>query len=673
MATFTGNVNLLIAAPMLQDLLIDKDGTAMSGGVITMYHDNSRTTLKNWYYQSGTPGNYTYIALPNPLTLSAAGTICDLNGVDTIPFYYPYSELDEDVPDPYYVTIVNHAQTNQITRSNFPFVPSTGSSGNITNTFNNLIANNVFWRNLAPNSLNVTPFTSITLSSSGSSTVLTQDAATGLYSGIVAPSQHDGFRMPDIQYVVNNLSATDTLTFTPFPLSNMQPIANTVVPEYYISHVCTNAGSGVSTKCYQFPISLHVNTLANVPFTFSFQAQNAGGSGVGQNVVTIRIFQDTGSGTTSPAPDVISQFTLTPGWQTYSISKIFPATAGLTLSEGADDALYLQIQMPTGTTSSINFTKPSIYLTSGIVPNYDLATYDQVDTIINSPRTGDLRTSLNSFLPFGWVAMNNGSIGNANSGGTARANTDAWPLFNLLWNSFNQYSTGTGASGANAVVRMFLGATQVGYGPGISGSGSAINDWNAGKNMVLTPSLGRVIMGTAAVSSLTPAERGTVTFSDAAGSLLVNNFDGNFTGTPIVFTNTGGALPTGLVSTSVYYTIPVTGTTFKLATSFNNAITGVAIAYTNSGSGTTTAQSWPLGVEIGEFDHTQTIGELVSHNHSGSTDNWTTFSTLNGTVGAPRNYAVTGGNTSINIVSNGSGDPFNIIQTSVLYNIFIKL
>ncbi len=71
----TINTALLIAAPMLQDLLVDKDGTPMAGGTITLYHDNSRTTLKNWYYQSGTPGNYTYVPLPNPLTLSAAGTI----------------------------------------------------------------------------------------------------------------------------------------------------------------------------------------------------------------------------------------------------------------------------------------------------------------------------------------------------------------------------------------------------------------------------------------------------------------------------------------------------------------------------------------------------------------------------------------------------------------------
>ena len=133
MIVFTGNVNLLVAAPILQDSFVNKDGTPMAAGIITCYHDNSRTTLKNWYYQVGSGGDYLYIALPNPLTLSAAGTICDINGVDTIPFFYPYDENDTNpIPehDSYYITIVNHEQTNQITRENFPFVAPAGGGSN---------------------------------------------------------------------------------------------------------------------------------------------------------------------------------------------------------------------------------------------------------------------------------------------------------------------------------------------------------------------------------------------------------------------------------------------------------------------------------------------------------------------------------------------------------------
>lgn len=39
--------------------------------------------------------------------------------------------------------------------------------------------------------------------------------------------------------------------------------------------------------------------------------------------------------------------------------------------------------------------------------------------------------------PAGWVIGNGGSLGNAVSGGTLRANADAEPLFTLIWNSAN--------------------------------------------------------------------------------------------------------------------------------------------------------------------------------------------------------------------------------------------
>lgn len=471
------NPDLLIAAPMLQDSFVDKDGTPMSAGIITCYQDNSRTTLKNWYYQSSNfadaSGRYTFSPLPNPLTLSAAGTICDVNGVDTIPFFYPFSEQDETQAQPYYITIWNRARTNQITRPNFPYNPQE-SNIDEEGSVDNFVINNVFWRNAGTVNLQM----------------VTQE--------VVCPSQHDGFQYPDIQFLKNNTNGQDTLTFTKFPLTSSPVLTGDITPEFYINHTCSNTPTAETQKCYQFPISLHVNTLNGVQFTATIQAQNVGGTSTGQNVINLFIFQDTGSGTSAPTPFLIGSITLNTAWTKYEFTATFPTTAGLTLSAVGNDALYLQVEMPLNENCSINFTKPSIYLTDG-APTNSFQTYDQIDPIINGFRTGDIRTSLNAFSPFGWVPANDGTIGSASSGATTRANIDTWPLYSVLWN---------GVSNTYAPVSTGRGAT-------------ALADFTANKTITLTKTLSRFIGEAGAGSGLSTYTLGQTAGAESQSTTLV--------------------------------------------------------------------------------------------------------------------------------------------------------
>jgi hypothetical protein len=650
------NPDLLIAAPMLQDLLVDKLGIPMADGTVTCYQDNSRTTLKNWYYQSGTPGNYTYVTLPNPLTLSAAGTICDINGVDTIPFYYPYSELDESVSQPYFIVIQNQAATYQITRANFPFITQSGSGNSSGTTLNNLITNNAFWRNIQPNYVNITPFTSVNLSS--------------VISLTVAPSQHDGFSMPDVLFVKNNTSATDSLTFTPFPLSNSQVVANTTTPETYINHSCSGAGSSETSKYYQFPIALHVNNLANTPFTFTLQAQNIGGTSAGQNVISVNLLQFTGTGTTSPAVTLVGQLNLTTQWQTYTISSIFPATSGLTLSQAEDDAFYLQLQMPLNETCSINFTKPSLYLTTNLAPANDFQTYDQVNSIISAPRTGDIRVGLSSFYPYGWVPMNDGTIGNPSSNATTYKNSDCWRLFSLLWSLFQPYDSG---SNSNPLAQMYTSA-----GSATNYGASAIADWNANKALMLIRTMGLVMLGTVPLSAMLLAtssggyKLGISGVSTSGGNLLftVLGTASMFNGMPIVFSSTG-TYPGSIVSNAVYFCTNISATTFQVATTFSNAITSVATGGSSTSfTGTLTAFLQPPGSFEGEYAHDQLLSELVSHNHTGTVAVGTG---LQSTTGPGIFVQPTTGPSALSINNTGGGVPFNITQPGAFYNLYMKL
>ena len=93
------------------------------------------------------------------------------------------------------------------------------------------------------------------------------------------------------------------------------------------------------------------------------------------------------------------------------------------------------------------------------------------DLLNSLPTTGDVRLTFKSVAPAGWVMMNDGTIGNAASGATARANDDTAALFILLWN---------GVSDTNCPVSGGRGA-------------SASADFAAGKTLTLAKALGRAL------------------------------------------------------------------------------------------------------------------------------------------------------------------------------------
>jgi hypothetical protein len=460
------NPSLLIAAPMLQDYLVDKDtGRPLVNGIVSLYKDQARTFYKNWYYQTGTPGAYTWIPLDNPLRLSSVGTIEDPNGNDVIPFYYPFQEDDENEPEKYYVTVYSSDRNGQcahlqFTRENFPppssSLPTPPEESGITNR--NYIINNTYWRNIGSMDM------------------------TNVMQQVIAPSQHDGYTNGDIQFLKDVNGATDTLTF-----AEMAPntIANDITPEFSLNFMCTNIQSGERVKCIQYPISLHLVTLQNVAASLVFCGQNVAGNV--NNYVYLYIYQFTGTGALSdPILVLVKQLFLSNSYSRYIIPFIFPASPPpATLGLGGDDALFLRVQYPVAALCNISHTKPQIYLSDSFVPDNDFDTYDQIGAIIDSPRTGDSRCSYNSFSPFGWVPLNDGTIGNVASLATTRAHIDTWPLYNLLWNAVssptsNAWCTVTGGLGANA-----------------------ITDFNLAKPMQLPKALSRLLGSAGAGSGLT--------------------------------------------------------------------------------------------------------------------------------------------------------------------------
>lgn len=461
------NPNLLIAAPMMQDVFVDDaTGLPMSGGTITMYQDNSRSILKNWYYQSGIPGAYTYVPLDNPLTLSAAGTIIDPNGNDTIPFYYPYSETDNVTAQPYYIQVKNSNGQQQFVRQNFPFnvIQPTVTS---VPTLNNLIINSAFYHNI------------------GSATY------TGNVNALIAPSAWDGFipsGFDNIRYQKNGGTSTDTVSFIDFATATVGTLASgDITPQFYFNAQCTAFSSAGTQKQISFPLNVRQETLQNQPAVFTFQAYNVNLATSGTLVIQVVQYNGTGASPLSTAISV-STVNTTAGWQKFTVPFIFPSKS-TTLSTTNDDFFSIQIQYPLSSLFNINIAVPQLYLGS-TVPNNFFLTYDQLDPYIAGPRTGDVRVSLNGFAPYGWVLMNDGTIGNATSrtGQTqARWNIDTWQLFYTLWTTFQ---------------------SQQSYAPMVNSTGGSVSygatpydDWVANNAITLPKTLGRALCSQGLASS----------------------------------------------------------------------------------------------------------------------------------------------------------------------------
>jgi len=137
------NSQYITALDLNQYFVKKTTGQPLAGGIISFYEDSSRTTPKAVYELTGSPPNYTYTALPNSLTLSAAGTIVDSTGNQVALYYYPYDE-NGDV-QLYYIVVTDASGAPQFTREAWPNITDENSpSSEINNVVVNQLSNPQF-------------------------------------------------------------------------------------------------------------------------------------------------------------------------------------------------------------------------------------------------------------------------------------------------------------------------------------------------------------------------------------------------------------------------------------------------------------------------------------------------------------------------------------------------
>jgi hypothetical protein len=458
--------------------LVDLNGTAAGGGYV-VFKDSLNNNLDKPVFldAAGTE------AWPNPL-------VFDLNGVAPGAIYFT---VDSTSPDNGYFLQAYNAQGGLLWEVENYLPGGTGGGGNTTTyvSLKNYIANNQFIDHIP------------------------DTTTTNITNLVIAPSNHKGFTPalinpvvaaqgvvgPDIRFVKNTTVNTDSITFPLFALAS-SPLTPDVTPVDYLRYQCTTSVAGETYKAFQFPITQKVKNLSNQIMTFKIWAA------VTATPVTLTayVLQYFGSGTAASAEvfNSIGTLSLTTTWTSFPLEFTVPDVSGKSIgtlnSQTDDDALYIQLQMPLSTACDILFTKPALYL-GAINPNKEFDDYDQINSINSTPRTGDIRTSLSSSAPNGWVAMNDGSIGNVNSGATNRANKDTFQLYKTIWdgvlNTWAPVSTGRGAS--------------------------AIADFIANKTLTLPLSLGRALAGAGAGASLTSRALGQNVSTSETNTLTTSN------------------------------------------------------------------------------------------------------------------------------------------------------
>lgn len=153
------NERLFISLP-LDQYFVDKDtGTPLANGTIEFYRDSARNTPKTVYQLSGTEPDYTYTAMPNPITLSAVGNIQNGSGVNKTLYFFPYTGTPTNAGDEidlYYIVCKNSEGVEQWTREGWPNINAGNDPTQDPFPVQNQLSNPQFTRVLINNDLATT-------------------------------------------------------------------------------------------------------------------------------------------------------------------------------------------------------------------------------------------------------------------------------------------------------------------------------------------------------------------------------------------------------------------------------------------------------------------------------------------------------------------------------------
>lgn len=346
-----------VTAPSLQEYFVDKDsGLPLSGGFVYFYVDTARSVLKPVFEQTGSPPNYTYSVLPNPVILSAVGTFQDASGNDIIPYYYPY-DSSGDV-QLYFIAVYNSQNVLQFTREGWP--PNfAGSSGTSSEDVTNFVPNGQFLLhdNIPASSANGFMANKI----SQPVTIIAQ----GGWTFERDPSS----------------TASDFVSFMRYGAASTKPTGN----PRYACEVTTTAFSSDTRKdlCLKFP---NVNTFASntIPYNFYFEGGSLTGNPINNVLIVVRKFFGTGGTPSGVNETIVTSITLQQNViQPFNTSILFGTNENFSIGTNDDDYVQVLLRFPPTSTQSAIVTDFCItvanenLITTGFPPSTNAEQLDE--------------------------------------------------------------------------------------------------------------------------------------------------------------------------------------------------------------------------------------------------------------------------------------------------------
>lgn len=378
-----------VIAPSLQMYFVDKDsGLPLENGQVFFYQDQARTIPKDVFELVGGPFNYTYNVLPNPSLLSAVGTFQDNNGVDIIPYYYPF-DADGNI-ELYYIEVYDSQGVLQFTREGWPNETSSGNT-NDNSDITNFIPNGQF---LLHNNI----------PASSTNNFIANEVSEDIT--IIAEGGWTFERGP-------SSTATDFVTFPSLGGPVEIPTGN---PIYSVAIQTTIAGSDTRKDlCVKFP---GVNTFASdtQEYNFYFEAESLTGGVINGCQIIVRKFFGTGGSPSATTETVIGPFSLSATWQSFNFTILFGTNTGKTIGMNNDDYVQICLRLPTNNIQFAQFTDFALTLGNATLTSFPPETeYQQTDESlagsIPTPNPNGFQLYLPTILGPNGLMFDDSSIG----------------------------------------------------------------------------------------------------------------------------------------------------------------------------------------------------------------------------------------------------------------------